>query len=98
MAIDLEGATITRDAHEALLDLKKLVEQAAETIRVAERETIGVAIGKQSGDDPVRTLRDAAEKLESPSLESAISRAREKVQCALHFHLGGRKAAAATSA
>jgi 23S rRNA pseudoU1915 N3-methylase RlmH len=97
MAIDLEGATITRDAHEALLDLKEMVEQAAEKIRVAERETIGAAIAKQSGEEAVRTLQDAAEKLQSPSLESAISRAREKVQTALKFHMSGRKAAAASA-
>lgn len=97
MAIDLEGASITRDAHEALQDLKELVHQAEESIRVAERETIGAAIGKQSGADPVGTLRAAAEKLQSPGFESAISRAREKVQSALNFHLGGRKAAAAAS-
>jgi hypothetical protein len=98
MAIDLEGASITRDAHEALQDLKELVNQAEESVRLAERETIGAAIGKQAGADPVGTLRDASEKLHSPSLESAISRAREKVQSALNFHLVGRKAAAATSA
>ncbi len=98
MAIDLEGASITRDAHEAVQDLKQLVNQAEESIRLAERETIGAAIGKQTGADPVSTLRAAAEKLQSPSLETAILRAREKVQSALNFHLGGRKAAAATSA
>jgi hypothetical protein len=35
------GALITRDAREALLQLKKLVDGAAEKIRVAERETVG---------------------------------------------------------
>jgi hypothetical protein len=97
MAIDLEGAIITRNAHVALLDLKELVDEAAEKIRVAERETIGAAIGKQAGEDPLRTLRDAAEKLQSPSLETAISRAREKVQTALDFHVGGQKAASASA-
>lgn len=83
-----QGALITRDAHVALLDLKKLVDSAAEKIRVAERESVGVAIGRRQGDDPLRTLRDAAEKLQSPNFEAAVSLAREKMQTAVNWHLG----------
>jgi hypothetical protein len=82
-----QGALITRDAHGAVLDLKKLVDNAAEKIRVAERETVGVAIGGRQGDDPLRTLRDAAETLQSPNFEAAVSLAREKMQTAVDWHV-----------
>ena len=81
-----QGALITRDAHLAILDLKKLVDSAAEKIRVAERETVGIAIGRY-GNDPLRKLRDAAETLQSPNFDSAVSLARKKIQTALDWHL-----------
>jgi hypothetical protein len=82
-----QGALITRDAYVAVLGLKKLVDSAAEKIRIAERETVGVAIGRRQGDDPIRTLRDAAETLQPPNFDSAVSLAREKVQTAVDWHL-----------
>jgi hypothetical protein len=66
-----QGTLITRDAYVALSELKKLVDSATEKIRVAERETVGVAIGRQQSDnDPLKTLRDAAEALQSPNFRS----------------------------
>jgi hypothetical protein len=82
-----QGTLITRDAYVALSELKRLVDSATEKIRVAERETVGVAIGRQQGDDPLRTLRDAAEALQSPNFEVAVSLAREKMQTAVDWHL-----------
>jgi hypothetical protein len=81
-----QAALITRDAEEAVLHLKKLVDSAAARIRVAERETIGAAIGRH-GNDPLRKLRDAAETLESPNFEVVVSLAREKMQAAVDCHL-----------
>ena len=87
-SINLEqGALITRDAHVAVSTLKNLVDSAEKKIRVAERQAVGVAIGRLLGDDPLRTLRDAAETLRSPNLEAAVSLAREKMQTALDWHL-----------
>jgi hypothetical protein len=63
------------------------VDSAAQRIRVAERETVGVAIGRRRGDDPLRTRQDAAETLQSPNLEAAVSLAREKMQTAVNWHL-----------
>ena len=60
-----QGMLITRDAHEALAVLKKLVDSAEEKIRLAERETAAVAIGHQRDDDPLRTLRDVEGTLNS---------------------------------
>jgi hypothetical protein len=82
-----QGTLIARDAHVAVLDLKKLVDSAAQRIRVAERETVGVAIGRRLGDDPLRTLRDALGTLQSPNFETAVSLAREKTQTAVDWYL-----------
>jgi hypothetical protein len=82
------GAVITRDARAALLELKTLVDRAAEKISVAERETVGVAIGHGRNEDPLRTLRDAADALQSARFEAAVSLAKEKMQTAVNWHLG----------
>ena len=82
-----QGTLITRDAYVALSELKRLVDSATEKIRVAERETVSVAIGRQQGDDPLSTLRDAAEALQSPNFEAAVALAREKMQTAVDWHL-----------
>ena len=78
---------ITRDAHEALAVLKKLVDNAEEKIRPAERETAAVAIGHQKDDDPLRTLRDVEDTLRSQRFETAVSDAREKIETAVEWHL-----------
>lgn len=87
-----QAALLTRDARESLQDLKILVEGVAQKIRLAERQTIGVAIGRQHGDDPVTALREAVETLQSPNLEAAVSQARAKMQNALNLHLGLQQA------
>jgi hypothetical protein len=81
------GALITRDAHLALAELKKLVDRAAEKVRTAERETVGIAIGYSQDEDPLRTLQDAADALQSPGFEAAVSLAKEKMQSAVNWHL-----------
>jgi hypothetical protein len=81
-----QGMLITRDAHEALAVLKKLVDSAEEKIRLAERETVAVAIGHRKGDDPLRTLRDVADALQSPKLETAVLVLQEKIQVAVDWH------------
>jgi len=86
------GALITRDAHVALAELKILVDWAAEKLRTAERETVGVAIGHAHDENPLRTLQDAADALQSPKFEAAVSLAKEKMQSALNWHLGLQRA------
>ena len=81
------AALITRDAHVALTELKILVDRAAERLRVAERESVGLAIGHSHNEDPLRTLRDAADALQSPKFEAAVSLAKEKMQVAVNWHL-----------
>ena len=82
-----QGMLITRDAHNALAVLKKLVDHAEEKIRLAERETAAVAIGHQKDDDPLRTLRDVEDTLKSQRFETAVSDAREKIETAVEWHL-----------
>jgi hypothetical protein len=86
------GALITRDAHVALTELKILVDRATERLRVAERETVGVAIGHSHNEDPLQTLRDAADTLQSPKFEAAVSLAKEKMQTAVNWHLALQRA------
>jgi hypothetical protein len=81
------GALITRDARTALLELKLLVDIAAEKIRAAECESVGIAIGRPQQENPLRTLRDAADALQSPNFEAAISLAKQKMQTAVNWHL-----------
>jgi hypothetical protein len=90
-----QRALITRDAHTALLNLKNLVDTATEQIRVAERESVGIAIGRhQDGEDPLKTLQTAAETFRSPNFEAAVSAVREKMDTAVSWHLGAQEAAA----
>ena len=76
-------ALITRDAHLALLDLKRLVDTTAERIRAAELQSVGAALGSPRTDDPLRTLRMAADTLRSSDFEAAVSQARAKTEYAV---------------
>jgi hypothetical protein len=89
MRTDLQqAALVTRDAYASLLDLKNLVERVTEEIRIAEREAVGIAIGRYRVGEPLKKLRDAAESLKSAGFEAAISEARTKTQSALDLHVG----------
>jgi hypothetical protein len=84
------GALITRDAGTAIMELKKFVDRAAEKLRVAERETVGAAISDRHGENPLQTLRDAADALQSPNFEAALMHAKEKMQSAMNWHVGAQ--------
>ena len=62
------------------------MDNAEENIRKAERETVAVAIGHQKDDDPLKTLRDISETLQSPDFEAAVSVVREKMKNAVEWH------------
>lgn len=82
-----KAALITRDAHSALLDLKKLVDSATQNIHLAELETVGLAVGNLQGKDALNTLRTAAETLRCPDFDAALSQARDKIAAAVACHL-----------
>jgi hypothetical protein len=89
---ELENAAlITRDARVALAELKQLVDSATEKLRTAERETVGV-VGHGRDEHPLQTLQAAADALQSPKFEAAVSHAKEKMQSALNWHLGLQRA------
>jgi hypothetical protein len=47
-----KAALVTREAHQALLDLKKLVDNATQKTHAAELETVGQAVGGLQGTMP----------------------------------------------
>jgi hypothetical protein len=77
MTTDLQKrALATRDAHLALLELKKLVDEAAQTTHAAELEAV-------QGDDIRARLRVVVDRLKSPIFESTLMEVREKLEIAL---------------
>lgn len=88
MTLRLErGALITRDAYSELLELKHLVERGAEHMHEAERQAVGLAIGNTLRADPVKALIVAAEALQSPAFEAAVSEARAKTGIAIVWQM-----------
>jgi len=77
-------ALATREARLALLEVKTLVDSTAEKIHAAELE----AVGHPQGCDPLKTLRIAAEALQAPNFEAAISQVRSKLETAVAWHRG----------
>jgi len=80
-------ALVARDAHSALLDLKRIVDSTVEKIRAAELQSVGAALGSPRTDDPLSTLRMAAEALRSADFETAVSQARSKTECAVSSYV-----------
>jgi hypothetical protein len=76
-------AFAAREAHEALLELKKLVDEVTKTTHTAELESFYVAIHHGHRGEVQRTLQDVVELLESPKFEAVLSRAREKLEYAV---------------
>jgi hypothetical protein len=84
-------ALVARDAHSALLDLKRIVDSAVEKTRAAELQSVGAALGAARTDDPLSILRTAAEALRSSDFETAVSQARTKTECALSCYFTANK-------
>jgi hypothetical protein len=87
-----KAALVTREAHQALLELKQLVDSATQKIHTAELETVGQAIGSSQREDALRTLRTAAESITSPNFDAAVAQARLKIETAVASHLGAEEA------
>ena len=83
---NIQGALITRDAFEALLNLKSLVEQATDETHAAAIEAIGLTVQDKPVDESLRVLRKAADQLSS-RLDNAVEYARKSVDAALAWHL-----------
>lgn len=76
-------ALAARDAHLALLDLKRLVDEAAQRTHAAELEAIGLAISRQQQSEISATLRVVVEHLRSDDFETMLTQAKEKLEIAI---------------
>jgi hypothetical protein len=76
-------ALAARDAHLALLDLKKVVDEAAQTTHAAELEAVHLAISPKEGGEISTTLQVVAERLRSVNFEATLTRVRESLQTAM---------------
>ncbi len=76
-------ALAARDAHMALLDLKRVVEEAARTTHCAELEAVHLAISSRRTDDITSKLRSVLEQLASADFESTLAKARQSLQMAM---------------
>jgi hypothetical protein len=76
-------AFATREAHEALIELKKLVDEAAKITHQAELESFHAAIIRDRDSGVRRSLQDVVERMKSPEFDRAIFVVREKLEAAL---------------
>jgi hypothetical protein len=75
-------ALAAREAHEALLDLKHIVDEAATITHIAELESFREAIHSSESPDVRRTLEKVVYRLRSQSFDAVLSRARERLDTA----------------
>jgi len=75
-------AFAAREAHQALLDLKKVVDEATETAHNAELESFYLAVNRSELDTVRRTLQEIVNRLTSPSFDDILSEVREKLETA----------------
>jgi hypothetical protein len=76
-------ALAAREAHLALLDLKKVIDEATQTTHAAELEAIRLAIRSRPIEIPSTSFRDVLECLGSPNFEAKLSRVRESLRMAM---------------
>ena len=76
-------ALAAREAYLALLDLKKVVDEATQTTHAAELEAVHLAIRSWAIEETSTSLRDVLECLGSPNFEATLSRVRETLQIAM---------------
>ena len=76
-------ARAARDAHIALLDLKKLVEEAVQTTHCAELEAVHLTVCPKESGDISATIRSVLERLGSADFESSLNKARQSLQTVL---------------
>jgi len=75
-------AFATREAHEALLDLKNIIDEATKTTHTAELESFRLAVERSEIDGVRRTLQEVGDRLKSPSFDAVLSQVRDKLETA----------------
>lgn len=76
-------ALAARDAHLALLDLKKVIDDAARTTHDVELEAVHLAIDVRSKGDISSKMRAVLENLGSTDFEELLNRARQSLAAAM---------------
>ena len=76
-------AFAAREAHEALLVLKELVDDAAKATHAAELESFHLAVSHSQGIEVRRILEHVMERLKSPDFDAVLSQVREKLEIAI---------------
>jgi len=76
-------AFAAREAHEALIELKKIVDEAARMTHAAELESFRAAVHHDQDDGARRSLRDVIERVKSADFDRAVYVVREKLETAL---------------
>lgn len=76
-------ALAAREAHLALLDLKKVVEEAAQNTHRAEMEAVHLAMVAEPGGNLLASVRPVLERLESGDVEASLAKARQNLLAAI---------------
>jgi hypothetical protein len=76
-------ALAARDAHLALVDLKRVVDEATQTTHAAELEAVHLAFSPSQTGDVSTALRVVIERLGSANLEATLSKVRENLETAV---------------
>jgi len=84
MNVDMQKrAMAAREAHLALLDLKKVVEEAARNTHQAEMEAVHLAMVPEPTDNFAASVRPVLDRLESGDVEATLLKARQSLLAAI---------------
>jgi hypothetical protein len=75
-------ALAARDAHLALVDLKRIVDEATQSTHAAELEAVHLAFSPRAAGEVSTALRVVMERLGSANLEATLSKVRENLEVA----------------
>ena len=76
-------AFAAREAHEAVIELKKIVDDAARLLLTAEIESFRAAVSQNENSRAHKSLQDVIERVKSPDFDRAVFAVREKVETAV---------------
>lgn len=75
-------ALAARDARCALLHLRKVLQEAAETTHAAEMQAVQFAIRPKTTGDISATVKSVLDRLASPDFEASLKRAQQYLEIA----------------
>jgi hypothetical protein len=76
-------ALAAREAHEAVIELKKIVDDAAKLLLTAEIESFRAAVSRNENTNAHKSLEDVIERVKSPAFDRAVFEVREKLETAV---------------